>query len=130
MSLPVVTEKPNSLTEDLDVAGSRGIVRLLRQSDAQVFAGWGPYVGLYDQPTQDTLAGIVDTVQPWFKADFDASQRVKVIMAGAGTSGRLSFFCARSLNPVCEMPTICFVCVLPGLTRILGGRGAGLPCRI
>lgn len=100
IEIPVVTEKPNALTEDLDVVGSRGIVRLLRQSDAQVFAGWGPYVSLYDKPTQDTLTGIVKTIQPWFTASYDSTKRVKVVMAGAGTSGRLSFFCARSLNPV------------------------------
>jgi N-acetylmuramic acid 6-phosphate (MurNAc-6-P) etherase len=103
VEIPVITEKSNPLTEDLDVVGSRGILRLLRQSDAQVFAGWGPHVGLYDKPIQDTIAGIVKSIQPWFESSYDASKRVKVVMAGAGTSGRLSFFCARALDPVCRI---------------------------
>ena len=34
-----VTELPNELTGDLDTVGPLGILRLLRATDAQIFAG-------------------------------------------------------------------------------------------
>lgn len=44
-----VTEMKNSLTEGIDVASNTGIARLLRQSDAQVFSGWGGLPGINDE---------------------------------------------------------------------------------
>jgi len=40
-----VTELPNSLTEDIDVASAEEICRLLRQVDSQIFTGWKEYAG-------------------------------------------------------------------------------------
>ena len=34
-----ITETPNELSVDLDVVGPRGILQLLRQTDAQIFSG-------------------------------------------------------------------------------------------
>ena len=95
---PIVTELPNSLTQDLDIANARGIVRLLRQCDAQVFAGWGPYVSLNDRPTFTTLHSLSNAL----KKLVASGTRVKVIMSGAGTSGRLAWLIARSFNSVCS----------------------------
>jgi len=102
MSTPVVsvntiiTELPNALTQDLDLADARGIVRLLRQCDAQVFAGWGPFVSLNDKPTFDALQGVCQSL----KKRLTSGKKVKVIMSGAGTSGRLAWAVARSLNNI------------------------------
>lgn len=46
-----VTETPNPLTTDLDVSSPIEIVRLLRQSDAQLFAGFGGWDGVLDDRT-------------------------------------------------------------------------------
>ena len=40
-----VTETPNSMTMDIDVVSPEGAVRLLRQADAQNFAGWKTHTG-------------------------------------------------------------------------------------
>jgi hypothetical protein len=43
-----VTETANELTNELDAVGAEGIVRLLRQTDQQLFAGWGAHQSVYD----------------------------------------------------------------------------------
>ena len=52
LSLPAamasITETANSLTAELDAASPLGLVRLLRQSDAQLFAGWSTFAGTSD----------------------------------------------------------------------------------
>lgn len=44
----------NSLTEGIDVASNTGIARLLRQSDSQVFSGWGGLPGINDEEVRGT----------------------------------------------------------------------------
>lgn len=39
LTLPI-TETPNELTLDIDVASPLGKARLLRQANAQIFTGW------------------------------------------------------------------------------------------
>ena len=41
-----VTEQPNSLSHDLDVASTREVVNILRQCDEQLFAGENGFAGL------------------------------------------------------------------------------------
>jgi hypothetical protein len=96
----VVTELANELTTNMDIVGAKGLVRLLRQTDTQVFAGWGALPGINDTPILSTLHALSQSLKPLFLFDAQRPKRVKVIMSGAGTSGRLSFFCARTLNKV------------------------------
>jgi hypothetical protein len=35
-----VTEMSNGITEKLDASDETGMLRMLRQTDAQIFAGW------------------------------------------------------------------------------------------
>lgn len=97
-----ISERSNDLTRNLDVVGPSGIVRLLRQSDVQIFAGWEEWESLCDQPILQTLEDLADAVQPYLQARSNPDQphNVKFIMSGAGTSGRLAFYCARTLNKV------------------------------
>lgn len=97
-----ISERVNDLTRNLDVVGPRGIVRLLRQCDAQIFAGWEEWSGLSDAPTLECLEQLADSILPEIRARSSPDQpcNVKFIMSGAGTSGRLSFYCARTLNKV------------------------------
>eukprot|EP01128_Nolandella_sp_AFSM9_P011961 TRINITY_DN8845_c0_g1_i1.p1 TRINITY_DN8845_c0_g1~~TRINITY_DN8845_c0_g1_i1.p1 ORF type:complete len:606 (-),score=114.25 TRINITY_DN8845_c0_g1_i1:1566-3305(-) len=81
----------------MDVVGSRGIVRLLRSSDAEVLSGWGGYIGMKDESFLSSFEGVVDQVVGVLRSEGE-NANIKVIFSGAGTSGRLSFFCARSLN--------------------------------
>ena len=48
-----ITETPNELTVDIDMATPEGIVRILRQTDAQVFTGWRDLPG--NRPLQSLL---------------------------------------------------------------------------
>ena len=41
-----ITEAPNDLTRDIDIADAGGIVDLLCQTDAQIFHGGESYQGL------------------------------------------------------------------------------------
>ncbi|MFN3504050.1 MAG: hypothetical protein ACK4ZJ_17510, partial [Allorhizobium sp.] len=79
-----VTEAPNELTADLDVAVALQFVRLLRQSDAQLFSGWGGLPGMDDPETMRTVAQCVNMVQHVLRSP----QPRCIVLCGAGTSGR------------------------------------------
>lgn len=98
-----ITERVNELTKNLDVVGPRGIVRLLRQSDSQIFSGWEEWEGLCDAPNLHALESLVYALQPLIHKKKSSTDQcnVRFIMSGAGTSGRLAFYCARTLNKVC-----------------------------
>jgi hypothetical protein len=111
-SMQPITERSNDLTRNLDVVGPRGIVRLLRQCDTQIFAGWEEWDGLCDETTLQTLENLANSIQPHLRHTSASSpaKNVKFIMSGAGTSGRLAFYCARTLNKVRKMDLSC--CIL------------------
>lgn len=93
MSHPRVTELPNELTADLDVAATIGAVRLLGASDAGLFTGWGGYPGI---SSDEMIASAASLVRGIYTALRHASGRV--VFSGCGTSGRLAHLIARGLN--------------------------------
>jgi hypothetical protein len=54
-----VSEAVNGLTTDLDVSSPEQIVRLLRQCDAQMFAGFGGWDGMLDDSTLTALCKVM-----------------------------------------------------------------------
>ncbi len=92
-SLRAITETPNELTREIDVASPIEIVRLLRASDAQIFGGYGGYEGISDPETHNKLARLADRA-----AAILNKPTGRVILSGAGTSGRLAMFTARTFN--------------------------------
>jgi hypothetical protein len=66
-AIPAVTEQTNPLTQDLDIAGARGIIRLLRQTDAQIFSGWRTFDSLNDKPCLDNLEALCQAIYPHIK---------------------------------------------------------------
>lgn len=90
-----ITELPNCLSSDIDLASPEGIVRILRQADAQVFSGFLDLPGMFDSANLDTLLALAQRA-----AKTIASPKGVVVMSGAGTSGRLSMFVARTFNAV------------------------------
>lgn len=94
-----VTESPNELTTGIDVATPLQIVRLLRSTDAQIFAGYGGHPGLNDPETHNTLATLADIA-----SEIMRNPRGRVVLSGAGTSGRLAMFTARTFNRVLSTP--------------------------
>ena len=90
-----ITELSNDLTSDIDIATSEGMVRYFRQTDAQIFTGFLDLPGLYDTSTLDTLERLAKRA-----AQTLASPKGVVVLAGAGTSGRLAMLAARTFNTV------------------------------
>ena len=84
MSIPV-TERSNELTELLDEASPSGIVRLLRGTDAQLFAGYRAFHGLYDPSLLERLEAAVDAT-----ARTLATPTGVVIMTGKGHTSFLA----------------------------------------
>lgn len=100
-SLPI-SERVNDLTKNIDLVGTEGIVRLLRQCDQQMFVGWEEWEGMSDEKMVAKLEKLCLSLSPFIRPKTSPSEpcNVKFIMSGAGTSGRLSHFCARGLNKV------------------------------
>lgn len=69
-------------------------MRLLRQTDAQIFNGWREHAGLYDESNLRTLERLIAVVSEALRAP----EKTAIVMSGAGTSGRLAFFVAREFN--------------------------------
>lgn len=93
MSVRSITELPNELTADIDIASPLGIVRLLRASDAQMFAGYRGEPALVDDEIVERVVRAVD----WAR-DMLGRRDAVVVLSGAGTSGRLAMFVARTFN--------------------------------
>lgn len=89
-----ITESPNPLTHRIDEASPLEILRLLRQCDAQLFAGYLEFPGLLDEETLQTAARVAWRLSR-ILAEPDSGA---VILSGAGTSGRLAIFCEREFN--------------------------------
>lgn len=88
-----ITEIPNELTTDIDVASPVGIVRLLRAADAQIYNGYRDHLALCDD---EIVAKIVQVVE-WAAPVLGRKDSV-VVISGAGTSGRLAMVAARAFN--------------------------------
>ncbi len=88
-----ITESPNELTTDIDVASPLEIVRLLRDCDAQMFTGYRSYPKMGDDDIVERLVKVTS----WAASVMGDSQSA-VIVSGAGTSGRLAMFACRTAN--------------------------------
>jgi len=91
-----ITETPNELTDGIDLASPQGIVRILRQADAQMFNGWRDYPGIFDIEILRKMSLLVD----WLTEVLEFEGRRRIIISGAGTSGRLAYFAARTYNGI------------------------------
>jgi len=114
MPLPSIsiTELPNALTSDIDLASASGIVKILRQTDSQIFNGWQTYDGLCDAAFLKRMRRAVDEAV----AILSYQGKKKIIISGAGTSGRLAMCAARSFNRIARQAGIppCFHYLIAG----------------
>jgi len=90
-----ITELSNPLTRSIDAVDPTGILRLLRQSDAQLFAGWETFPSLMDEDVLESLARAA-----WRMARLLRAPDSIVVMAGAGTSGRLAYLLCLEFNRI------------------------------
>ena len=112
LTAPRITESVNPLTNEIDTAGIEGALRCLRCADAQIFAGACARLVAVIQEYSPCLvcagfkhhANIVDSVPALERLSnailhlIRASDAGMVVMAGAGTSGRLAAFVAKALQ--------------------------------
>lgn len=90
-----ITETPNCLTLNLDVADPTGIVRLLRQADAQMFSGFDTWPGLMDEESLEAMALVA-----WRLSRLLLKPDSLVVLSGAGTSGRLAHVLCLEFNRI------------------------------
>ncbi len=93
-----ITELPNELTDDIDIASAEEICRLFRQSDAQMFVGWRHYPALRD----DVIIGKFQVAVERIARILKKRGKKKIIITGAGTSGRLAMLVCRTFNYMLE----------------------------
>lgn len=98
----VVTESSNHITIDIDISSDKDILKLLRQSDSQIFSGYSTHNGLCDSHNIKSVNNVIDSLIPYIRKreSADEPHDTIVLFSGAGTSGRLSFFSARTFNEV------------------------------
>jgi N-acetylmuramic acid 6-phosphate (MurNAc-6-P) etherase len=95
-----VTELPNHITKDIDITTPEGIVRILRQSDAQLFTGYSHYPSILDRETLNSITDLALQFQASIRTSTSDSTNNTplVVFSGCGTSGRLAYFCSNSYN--------------------------------
>jgi len=94
MSLKSITELPNEITNDIDIADPHEMIDLLCQSDAQIFHGYKDFISMMDQEMLDKLDECISAAEELLSDPEDSV----ILMSGAGTSGRLAMFIARAFG--------------------------------
>lgn len=88
------TEGVDQTTKDLDVTDSAGIVKILGSANSRIFADCFGQSAFLEQ-----LQGLVGSLQKSIVGS-SLAHPTKIIMSGAGTSGRLAFVAARGWTEV------------------------------
>lgn len=89
-----VSELSNSITSTIDEVDTVDeCIQLFKQVDEQMFTGFESYENLNSPAIVSEMEQLCATVVDWLQQS--ESNRVQVLMGGAGTSGRLAFFAAR-----------------------------------
>lgn len=90
-----ITEASNALTSNIDMADAHGIVCLLGQSDAQLFAGFSTHASLFDAHLLQQLLHFAKQ-----QSELIGNGSGRIVFAGCGTSGRFAQFCSHAYNRV------------------------------
>ena len=93
-----ITETPNELTRDIDLTTPVEFLRVLRQTDAQIFNGYLAFPGFFDEVIVEKIA---DAVEQTRELIYGKTKSV-IILSGAGTSGRLSMLAAKTCNQILD----------------------------
>ncbi|XP_060735486.1 glucokinase regulatory protein isoform X2 [Tachysurus vachellii] len=93
-----ITEKSNPITRDIDRANPKEIVQMLQKCDAEIFErtsyGNHMYQTLNSLSVVQTIVDVSKRVEVILKDPEDSL----IILSGCGTSGRVAFLLATSLN--------------------------------
>lgn len=101
-----VTERANELTTELDISSPEKFIHLLSLSDHQIFEGFEDFPSMID--ISDKVAAASEAIsQAMISAAASATsedgkkkKKVRIVMAGAGTSGRIAWVVSKDVNAV------------------------------
>lgn len=116
MKPPGITEMPNELTMDIDIAQPAEIVRMLAASERQIYRGWREFGGLRDEAIVAKIARAAEWVAPLL-----GREDAVIVIAGAGTSGRLAMLVARRFNDLLRRRRLC-----PNVSYLIAGGDRAL----
>ncbi len=91
-----LTEQPNYLTMNIDIATPEEMVRLFRQVDSQMLNGYLEFEGMLDTNFLKRFEFAINSCADIFKK----YKKVKIILSGAGTSGRIAAFVSKTFNRI------------------------------
>lgn len=98
MNLLSITEMANELTDEIDVASAEEILSLFRQTDGQIFNGYKRFEGIQDSAFKQRFEKAVDCVSACLASVLTGEKKNKIIITGAGTSGRIAMVVAAEFN--------------------------------
>lgn len=96
-----VTERANELTTELDISSPEKFIHLLSLSDHQIFEGFEDFPSMID--ISDKVAAASEAISQAMisaAASSDGKKKVRIVMAGAGTSGRIAWVVSKDVNAV------------------------------
>lgn len=100
---PRITELPNEMSLNIDIASPTQIIRILRQCDSQIYGGWHEHGNIYDYT--HVISVIVVHCMYYLQQNFNnknTNKVNKIVLTGCGTSGRLGYLTARLFNEYLE----------------------------
>ncbi|KAK3749423.1 hypothetical protein RRG08_003273 [Elysia crispata] len=89
-----ITELPNTLSIDIDIASPECIATTLHACDKEIFEGWGTSSGLQDTVIIDKLYKVAMLISNVVQNPSAGC----VVISGCGTSGRLAYLTSRRFN--------------------------------
>jgi N-acetylmuramic acid 6-phosphate (MurNAc-6-P) etherase len=98
LTIPI-SETSNDLTKHIDVLDPLGFVRVLSQSDMQLFSGFLDVPSVFDPSIVETIKEISKIVKAFLT---DPSISPTIVFTGCGTSGRIAYLAARNFNLLCK----------------------------
>ena len=95
-----ITEMSNPLTQNIDIADAADILRMLHQTDDQIFGGHGT-PGIQDERFILSMEKACDFLSDSITSSIRKKECLRVILSGAGTSGRLAMLLSETFNDLC-----------------------------
>lgn len=93
-----VTERANELTTELDISSPEKFIHLLSLSDHQIFEGFEDFPSMID--ISDKVAAAAEAISNAILSAPERKKKVRIVMAGAGTSGRIAWVVSKDVNAV------------------------------
>ncbi|KAI4884604.1 hypothetical protein NFI96_034569, partial [Prochilodus magdalenae] len=125
-SLPI-TEKSNPITRDIDRANPNEIVQMLKKCDAELFDTAQHKDSVYQKLTSCSMVQTMLDISKVVEMNLRDPENSLIVLSGCGTSGRVAFLLATSLNrqlSVLHQKQICSYIIAGGDKALLTSQEA------